>query len=236
MNSGLYDFSSYMPKDPDAFKKNVESLNIAALKLPPKNFEVRKVIEEWKIFNEKTNYLKNSLYIIPLVIVPIIFSTQVIVCTAIIITAISLAALGFYRSYQAGLQASAWPKVNTMIIETQLTILKLSLNQEFESCAKHLTSINRDNATDFISAFFDEGKNPLVKTQSQNAVLRATNEVFQFYPRLKADYNNFTQHSADALTANQMAQNIEIFIKAYISKDVAELKNAFPDVVVPIRI
>lgn len=234
MNGGLYNFYSYMPKDLDVFKRNVESLNIAALKLPPENFDTSKIIDEWKAFNKKTNYLKNLLYVIPFAIVPIIFSTHVIACTAVIITTIALAALGFYRSYQADLQASAWPELSAMITQTKLTLFTVSLNQEFEKCVKHLTSLNRDNAKDFISAFFDEEKNPLVKTQSQKAVLRTTNEVFLFYPRLKADYNNFTKQPADSITAEQMAQNLEIFIRAYTAKDAEELKSTFPDVVVPV--
>lgn len=234
MNDGLYDFNSYVPKDPDVFKRNVESLNMAALKLPPKDFDTSTVILQWKVFSRKTNELKNLVYVAPFAVVPIIFSTHVIACTAVIITAIALAALGFYRSHQADLQVIAWPQVSTMIHDTRSTLLRVALNKEFEKCVKYLTSLNRDNAKDFISAFFDEEKNPLVKTQSQKATVKGTQEVFQFYPRLKADYNNFIKQSVGSLTADQMAQNLEIFIKAYTAKDAAELKSAFPDVVVPV--
>jgi hypothetical protein len=232
MSSGLYDCYSYIPEDLGVLKKNVESLNTDALKLPPNNFDTGKVTDAWKTFDKKADYLKYSLYVIPFAIVPIAFSTAVIPCIKVIITAIALTALGFHRSYQAGLQANAWPEVNSMINEIRRTLLHVSVNQQFEKCAEHLTLLNHDNLEHFMSDFFDEEKNPLVKTQSQMAVVRETDKVFLFYPRLKADYNNFKEQSVDSITTEQMAQNIEIFIKAYITKDATELRNVFPDVIV----
>lgn len=234
MNTGLYDCRSYIPKDPDAFKQNILSLNTAAINLPPKNFDTSKVIKTWTTFTKTAESLTNSLYIIPFAIAPIIFSaafvgaavtiTAAIAGTAVIITATALAALGFYRSYQAGVQKKAWPGVSSMINQTEQTLLLLTIKQEFEKCAEYLTSLNRHNANDFIAAFFDEEKNPLVRVQSQKVVVSGTDTVFDFYPALKADYDNFTKQTPDSLTAEQMAQNIENFIKAYIAKDAAELK------------
>lgn len=232
MNNGLYDCYTYTPANPEEHARNVKLQNIAALKLPPDDFDTSKVIDTWKAFDKKTDYLKYSLYVIPFAIVSIIHSTAVISCVVVIITAIALTALGFYRSYQAGSQAMCWPKVNGVIIQTKQTLFHVSVNRDFDKCVKHLTSLNRDNAENFISNFFDEEKNSLVKTQSQMVVVQGTDEVFLFYPRLKADYNKFKEQSVDSLTAEQMAQNIEIFIEAYGAKDATNLQEAFPDAIV----
>lgn len=200
------------------------------LSFHPKDLDTGKVIDQWKAFKEKTKHLTNLLFVIPFAATSIMFSTCVIACTAVIISSIALATLGFYRSYQAGVQAGAWPTTSRLINQTQLTLILVHFNLEYEKCTKHLISLNRDNAKDFISAFFDEEKNPLVKTQSKGVCIKGTDKVFDFYSRLKTDYNNFTNKSEDSLTEEEMTKNIEIFIKAYVAKDDTELKIQFPDI------
>ncbi len=131
MNKGLYDYNSYMPEDKDKFIKDVESLNITALKFPPDDFNERKVIKQWKSFKTKADYLKKSLYVISFaIVVPFLCSNPVLIITTIVMTSIALASLGFYRSYQADVQVDAWPEVNSTLLIAKRKIIELKVLAE----------------------------------------------------------------------------------------------------------